>query len=149
MDEAVVQYNESPIKNGFFNSDPFKRKRKLILVLKTGIAGLQFNVDLDTVEGKKLLDSLIPGTELKLYRDADNEFDEWAIAVETCGQEALGHITRFKNETIARLMDHGKKFVAFVDEKTEDEDEYEERNIRRKRAPTENYELPFSVYMEE
>lgn len=64
--------------------------------MKTGIAGMQFHVDIESKEGKALLDSLTPGTELMLYRDVDNEHDKWAISVYTKDDREIGYITRFK-----------------------------------------------------
>ena len=122
-------------------------KRKSILVLKTAVAGLYYHVDSDTDEGKAFLESLKPGTELMLFRDTDNEHDKWAISVYTSDDRELGYITRFKNETIARLMDYGKVFHAYVDEPPEPPKDATE--ARRTIAPTENYKLPFSVYMED
>ncbi len=60
------------------------------------------------------------------------------------GQD-LGYVTRFKNETIARLMDLGKVFHAFVDELLDEDDETDSRHNP---TPTENLRVPFSVYME-
>ena len=60
-------------------------------------------------------------------------------SVYTSDDKALGYVTRFKNETIARLMDCGKVFHAYV----------MAREAYRSRAGTENYTLPFSIYMED
>ena len=147
MSEILIEKQGQSIGAGYFNKDAFRKKDKLLLVLKTGIAGMKYHVDLQSEEGQDILESLTPGTELKLYRDPDNEHDEWAIAVYTGEDREIGYITRFKSETIARLMDYGKKFIAFVDEQPEPpKDEVE---WRRTRTWTENYKVPFSVYMEE
>lgn len=147
MSKMMPQEAERPITAGFFNRDAFRKKEQMILVLKTGIAGIDHHVDTSTDEGQELLKRLVPGTELKLYRDPDNEHDKWAISVYTVEDDELGYISRFKNETIARLMDYGRKFKAFVDEpppEPADATEY-----RRTRAWSEDYRLPFSVYMVE
>ena len=147
MAEILMEKQGQSIGAGYFKKDAFRQKGKLLLVLKTGIAGMKFHVDLKSEEGQDLVESLTPGTELKLYRDVDNEHDQWAVAVYTGEDQEIGYITRFKNETIARLMDYGKKFVAYVDEPPESpKDEVE---WRRTRTGTENYAVPFSVYMEE
>ncbi len=147
MADQRIQQESRQMRSGFFDRDAFRQKNRSILVLKTAIAGLHFHVDDNTEEGRKLLESLTPGTELCLFRDPDNEHDQWAVSVYTSDDKELGYITRFKNETIARLMDCGKVFHAFVDEPPEPpKDETEER---RTRAYTENYQLPFSVYMED
>lgn len=147
MADRQTQGRERVLKSGFFDRDAFKRKQRSILVLKTAVAGLYYHVDDDTEEGKELLKALTPGTELHLFRDPDNEHDKWAISVYTTDDRELGYVTRFKNETIARLMDHGKVFHAFVDEQPEppkDSTEY-----RRTIAPTEDYKLPISIYMDD
>ena len=100
-------------------------------------------------EERKAIDEIIPGTELILYREPDNVHDELAIAVYLTENDKLGFITRFKNETIARLMDAGKKFIAVVDDPENDPEaaEIAEKERRRNRAGTENMAIPFSVYM--
>ncbi|MCR5484681.1 MAG: HIRAN domain-containing protein [Clostridiales bacterium] len=147
MADKQTAEQAATIRSGYFDRDAFKEKKKSILVLKTGVAGLYFHVDTKTDEGKTFLASLTPGTELRLFRDTDNEHDRWAISVYTSDDRELGYITRFKNETIARLMDYGKVFHAYVDEPRErPKDETEER---RTVAPTENFALPFSIYMDD
>ncbi|MBQ8943985.1 MAG: hypothetical protein IJ050_05730 [Clostridia bacterium] len=74
----------------------------------------------------------------------NNEHDRWAVAVCTTDNRDIGYITRFKNETIARLMDLSRQFKAYVAEKPKDETER-----RRTTAPTENFEIPMDVYMVE
>ena len=135
------------IRSGYFNRDAFREKKNSILVLKTAIAGLDFHVDQSSEEGQALMEALTPGTELHLFRDPENIHDEWAISVYTSDDKELGYITRFKNETIARLMDAGKVFHAFVDEPPPEPKDATE--ARRTRARTENYKLPFSVYMDD
>ena len=56
----------------------------------------------------------------------------------------LGYISRFKNKTITRLMDVGKKFIAVVDDFS---DYTEEELARNPFSPIENMSLPFSVYL--
>ena len=147
MAKVQQQEAEKTIRAGYFDRSAFQQKEKLVLVLKTGVAGLRHHVDIESDAGKALLDKLSPGTELMLFRDTDNEHDQWAVSVFTKDDEELGYITRFKNETIARLMDNGKKFFAYVDEPPEPPADATER--RRTCAPTESFEVPFSVYMED
>ena len=108
---------------------------------------MKFHVDKTSDEGRALIESLLPGTELHLFRDTDNEHDKWAISVCTGDDRELGYITRFKNETIARLMDYGKVFHAFVDEPVPPPKD--DTEARRTQSPTESFEIPFSVYMED
>lgn len=138
----VAQAGER-MRAGYFNRDAFKQRKRLVLVLKTGISGMRYYVDLDTDAGRATRAKLVPGTPLALFRETDNEYDVFAVAVYTTDGEKIGHMTRHKNETIARLMDMGKRFVAIVD------DAPAKPPDPRGRAPTEDYALPFSVYMEE
>lgn len=142
-----MQGEKQSLRSGFFDQNAFKQQQRSILVLKTAVAGLYFHVNENSEEGQNLLASLTPGTELKLFRDTDNEHDQWAISVYTSDDKELGYVTRFKNETIARLMDCGKVFHAIVDKPAEPPKDATE--ARRTRTPTEDYKLPFSVYMED
>ena len=141
------QSQNETFKAGFYNPDAVRRKARRILVLKTGIAGLRLK---DNKRVEEASEPIQPGTELKLYRDSDNKYDQWAIEVRTVEDQKIGYVTRFKNEAIARLMDAGKKFVAVIDEPEQPRmSDPENPLIREWKAPTENMELPFSVYLEE
>lgn len=138
------------LRRRMYNRDSAKPKEKQILVLKTGLAGAQFHIESE--EEREALNNITPGTELLLYREPDNAHDEWAIAVYLTEDDLLGYISRFKNETIARLMDAGKKFIAIVDEpeveiKPLPNSERVVTYRNRRTAPTENLAIPFSVYM--
>lgn len=146
MIEKAMQESAS-LRTGYFSKDTFRQKSSSILVLKTGVAGTYFHIDKETEEGQKLMQSLVPGTELKLYRDPNNEHDKWAVAVYTPDDIEIGYITRFKNETISRLMDYGKTFHAYVDEPHEEPKDDTER--RRTQAPTEHFDIPISIYMDD
>lgn len=136
------------LRGRMFQRDNSKPKEQRILVLKTGIAGMQFYVE--NKKEEKALKEITAGTELLLFREPDNEHDEWAIAVHLTEDDKLGFISRFKNETIARLMDAGKKFIGVVDNPEEDEkakEIIEKERKRNRNAPTENMALAFSVYL--
>lgn len=141
---------QAPIGVGFFDQNAFKKKAHLILVLETGLAGVDFAAG-DHEDGHaaffELIDSLEPGTELRLFREPDNRHDKWAVPVFTTDDVKVGYLSRYKNETIARLMDEGKKFVAYVAEKLETAQEKQE--WEKTHAPTERYRVPVKVYMEE
>lgn len=145
-DKQHVEENTS-LRAGFFNKDAFRRKEKLLLVLTTGVAGVEYCIDKDSEEGKRFLDSLTPGTELLLVRDSENTFDKWAIAVYTISKQQLGFIPRYKNETIARLMDYGKRFVAYVDEPRKNI--LEEELEMEARTDTEDEDVLIVVYLVE
>ena len=150
MNNMPYDTASAPIGVGFFDQNAFRKKAQLILVLKTGLAGLVFRAN-EYEDGAEafyqMIGDLEPGTELKLYREPDNVHDKWAVSVFTQDDVNLGYLSRFKNETIARLMDEGKKFVAYVDEKPEEIEDPDER--RRTRAPTEDYRIPVAIYMED
>lgn len=118
-----------------------KSKHRKILLLKTGLAGSQFYIKDETERAK--LQNIQPGTELILRREPDNKHDEWAVAVYLTEDDKIGFMSRYKNETIARLMDAGKKCVAIADDPAEQNNN---DNNRSRQAPTENMYLPFSVY---
>ena len=111
MDKLMQEAPQS-LRDRMFKPGTARPKEQRILVLKTGIAGITHHVE--NGEELEVLESLKPGTELLLYREPENEYDCWAIAVHLTEEDKLGFITRFKNETIARLMDVGKRFVAVI-----------------------------------
>ena len=121
-----------------------KKRPDWKLVLWTGIAGVQYHINVRSNEGKALLKRLKPGTELKLVREPKNQYDRWAIAIYTEDDIQLGHMTRYKNETIARLMDAGFQFHAIVEGKRKTNYQVPDEQ----RAYTENFVIPFSVWME-
>ena len=150
MSNMPYDVASAPISVGFFDKNAFRKKAQLILVLKTGLAGVIFRAN-EYKDGKdaffRMIRELEPGTELKMYREPDNLHDKWAVNVVTQDDVELGYLSRFKNETIARLMDEGKKFVAYIDEAPEEIEDPDER--RRTRAPTEDYRIPVAIYMED
>lgn len=144
----LMQEAPQSFRGRMYQRDNARPKEHRILVLKTGIAGLQFHIESE--EEQDALNAITPGTELLLFREPDNEFDEWAVAVHLTKDDKLGFVSRYKNETIARLMDAGKKFIGVVDEpeagNAAEEIAIEEQR-RGRRAPTENMALPFSIYL--
>lgn len=149
MADYQIQEKGQPLRSGYFDRNAFREKGRSILVLQTAIAGLRFYVDDNSDDGRELLNKLTPGTELFLYRDPNNEHDKWAVSVFTSENKELGYITRFKNETIARLMDQGKVFHAFVDEPPELSEDEDKAEARKRKTPTEDFKLPFSIYMDD
>ena len=144
----LMQEAPRSFRGRMYQRDTSKPKEQRILVLKTGIAGLQFHIENE--EEEKALNEITPGTELMLYREPDNEKDEWAIAVHLTEDDKIGYISRFKNETIARLMDAGKRFIGVVDDPEVDEAAREIVEKEQRRNPQETTEiraLPFSMYM--
>lgn len=136
------------LRGWMFCPDGARPKERRILALKTGVAGLKYHMESE--DERAALERLVPGTELLLFREPENEHDEWAVAVYLNRQDKIGFITRFKNETIARLMDAGKRFVGVVDDPETDSEAKTivEKELRRSRhAPTENMALPVSIYL--
>ena len=147
MDKLQQEAPQS-FRGRMYQRDNSRSKEQRILVLKTGIAGLQFHIENEAEQ--EALNAITPGTELMLFREPENEYDEWAVAVYLTKDDKLGFVSRFKNETIARLMDAGKKFIGVVDDPEVDPDAkkiVEEEHRRSHRAPTENMALPFSIYL--
>lgn len=139
--EAQVEIVERTAKE----EEELKKKRpEWKLVLWTGIAGIEHHVNKRTEKGKKIIQSLKPGTKLKLVREPDNRFDRWAIAIHTMDDVKIGYMTRYKNETIARLMDAGFEFHAFVESRRKSNYQVPDEQ----RAFTENFVVPYSVWME-
>ena len=145
--EKAQQTKSIILHNRLYQPGSSTSRERRILVLKTGIAGVQFHIKNE--EERDALRNLKPGDELMLYRDSDNKHDKWAIGVYRTEEDMIGYITRFKNETIARLMDAGKKFVAVIDPDDEEDADSFDENIHGKTryAPTENMAVPFSVYL--
>lgn len=144
----LTQEAPQSLRGRMYQRDNAKPKEQRILVLQTGVAGVQFHIESE--EERQALNAITPGTELMLFREPKNEHDAWAIAVHLTEDDKLGFITRFKNETIARLMDAGKKFVGVVDELEKDKKGkkgVKKDDKRHRLAPTENMNLPLSIYM--
>ena len=144
--DKQTQATQQSFRGRLFQRDDTRRRERQILVLKTGIAGLQHCIE--NAEEQKRINELTPGTELMLFREPDNKYDEWAIAVYITQDDKLGYISRFKNETIARLMDAGKRFIAIVDDPADEIQKDTKKPWKGNRfATTENMALPFSVYL--
>ncbi len=146
--DKLTQEAPQYLRGRMYKRDNAKPKEQRVLVLKTGVAGIQFHIA--NKEEKKALDNITLGTELMLFREPDNKYDEWAIAVYLTKDDKIGFVSRFKNETIARLMDAGKKFIGVVDDPATDEEakQIAEKELNRNRhAPTENMAIPFSIYL--
>jgi hypothetical protein len=80
---------------------------KDILVLECLVAGTSFR---RLKEVESLLQTEV---KLKMKREVDNKFDEFAVAL-YFENEKIGYIPRDKNEVIARLLDAGKSFFAGI-----------------------------------
>lgn len=146
--EFMKQEAPLSLRGRMYNRDSARPKEQKITVLKTAIAGMDYYIE--SKEEQEALRELKPGDELQLYREPENEKDKWAIAVYRTEEDKIGYITRFKNETIARLMDVGKKFVAEVADPENDPEIKEimdRENQRYRQTWTEDLALPFVVYM--
>lgn len=111
------------------------------LILEAGIAGMQYSVDLSSEQGKNLIDSMVPGTQLSLVREKNNRYDNWAIAIfSSDGQIKLGYISRYKNEAVARLMDAGVSVIALVSS-------IDDMDAAKTKTRTENMLIPIKLYV--
>ena len=82
-----------------------------VIVLECGIVN----------RGGKDIKTLPIGTELILEREPSNEYDRWAILAKTAEGKILGYLPAGKNQSVARMMDAGKRIKAFVADSTEPE----------------------------
>lgn len=109
-EESLIKVNSgllAALNSGAISIDVMPKE---ILVLESIVAGTSFR-KLGRVE--KQLQSQV---KLTLKREADNEYDEFAIAL-YFEKEKIGFIPKTKNEVIARLMDAGKQFYALLEAK--------------------------------
>ena len=96
------------MQNGAINIDVFSKD---ITVLDCLVAGTSFyNV-------KSIETELNENDKLDLQREPSNEYDEFAIAI-YYKEQKIGFIPKIKNESVARLLDAGKKFHAVIKTKT-------------------------------
>ncbi len=77
---------------------------------------------------KHLRDQISQGDEISLMRDAQNEYDSFAVAVMYQGHQ-LGYLPAYENITIANLIDNGVTLQSRVsqlelDDELDDEDDY-------------------------
>lgn len=75
---------------------------KDITLAETYLAGTTHIYNFDAVKP-----SLTPGTRLVFIRELANEFDGWAIRIETEDGKKAGFVPRTVNEVPAHLMDAG------------------------------------------
>ena len=80
-----------------------------VIVLECGIVNLG-GTDFPTFE---------PETELFLEREPTNAYDRWAILAKTDGGRVLGYLPSGKNQSVARMIDAGKRVRAFVVDSTD------------------------------
>lgn len=78
---------------------PFARE---IVVLECQIAGTSYQ-QLDKIEP-----GLKKGDRYILFRETENKYDPFAVAIYTSEKQKLGYLPRDKNESTARLLDAGK-----------------------------------------
>ncbi len=127
MEEMILQQSEkdlvSAIHSGGMNVPlPFERD---IFLLGVEIAGTNYIPNM-----VHLFESLEEGDIVKLVREPDNPYDEYAIRIDTQNDDPLGYlasdqyalaegvklgyIPRINNKVFARLMDAGKFLYGVV-----------------------------------
>ncbi|MBC6990761.1 HIRAN domain-containing protein [Hymenobacter sp. BT491] len=67
------------------------------------------------------------GQPLRLIREADSKYDDWAVQVHTEATDSvpavwLGYLPEGRNETVARLLEAGKNITARLVHKSWEED---------------------------
>lgn len=83
---------------------PFARE---IFLFACHVAGTNFRPEIAEIEPE-----LKTGANLRLRREPQNEFDEFAVAVYDAVENHLGYVPKNKNEVLARLLDAGKQLSA-------------------------------------
>lgn len=127
MEDLILQANEKELITAIHNSGidvpmPFERD---IFLLGIEIAGTNYIPNIT-----RLFDSLDEGDVVKLVREPDNQYDEYAIRIDTENDDPigyfasdsralaegvkLGYIPRYNNKVFARLMDAGKLLYGVV-----------------------------------
>ena len=96
-------------QNGLNIEKPFSQE---IFLIEVHIAGTTHVDNIEVLEAK-----LEIGTEVKFYREPDNQYDSKAIIVTDKDKNKLGYIPRNKNEILSRLMDAGKLLYGKVKNK--------------------------------
>ena len=125
---SIIKADKNNLINYIHNENrnelikPFENE---IYLFTTYVAGSRYIYDIfDLVEG------LNKGDNLKLLREADNEYDERAILVLDKDNNKLGYIPMHDNEIFQRLMDAGKYIFAKIkDIKADEYDDYVSINI--------------------
>lgn len=140
MGKIMIQKKEPGLAGAFFKPETFGNKKLKLKVLETRIASELFDYSKDE-EIEQFEKDFPVGTELYLYRDINNPNDQWAVEITTEDKMVIGYISRFKNESVARLMDAGKRIGAVII--SQEEMENTDWN-----APTEKG-IPIAVYMED
>lgn len=107
QNRSLIKVNSSLLSALSKGSISVRVMPKDILVLECLIAGTSFR------KLKHVEPSLAAEVRLSLKREADNEYDEFAVAL-YFEKDKIGYIPREKNETIARLYDAGKCFYATI-----------------------------------
>ena len=93
-----------------------------LVLLECLVAGTSHRPDLPAFEKK-----LKVGQALRLVREADSKYDDWAVQVHADGAASpdagwLGYLPETRNETIARLLDAGYPLSARLAHKAWEED---------------------------
>lgn len=112
MSSEIQKYQGGLIQLLYQNQGDVVTFKNDILSLECVIAGTTFIKNI-----KEIDKTLTEGQALDLKREANNEYDDFAIAIYTKEGSKIGYIPRDRNETMARLMDAGKWFYATVEEK--------------------------------
>ena len=99
---------------GFFHNNngalainkPFEQE---IFLYHTRIAGATHVQGID-----QLVENLVVGEKLSLFREPDNEFDKRAIVIKNKAGTKLGYVPRTDNIIFSRLVDAGKCVYAKI-----------------------------------
>ncbi len=106
MSNGLIKPDGQFLKGILERSISFTAFDEDILALQSIVAGTSY---LNLTEIEKQI--IIGQSELTLRREPDNEYDKFAVLV-LFGDQKIGYLPKAKNQTIARLMDAGKRFYA-------------------------------------
>lgn len=91
-------------------------KTNQLLLQSSPVAGFQY------YQGEALWSEFRNGQALTLLREAENPYDERAVAI-YWNKAKLGYIPRRDNAAISQLLDRGERLKAVI-EKLDDTDDY-------------------------
>lgn len=112
MAEELIKLDQwgavSKLNNGGGIIMPFVQE---LFLLECEIAGTGFVKDIE-----EKANALSAGAVVSLIREADNQYDTFAIRIDDANGGKLGYIPRKKNEILARLLDAGKMLYGKISE---------------------------------
>ena len=91
------------------SSSPFKNMKNYRFVKRITIAGVRHLKDRGQV-----MAATVSGERLRLVRETDNSYDDYAIRIDSWSGQKLGYVPRQENSDLAEQMDRGVIFVGII-----------------------------------